>query len=300
MNESLPLVSVLIDNYNYAQFIREAIDSALSQTYKPIEVIVVDDGSQDDSREVIESYGDRIIPIFKQNGGQSSAFNAGFSVSQGEIICFLDADDYWLPDKVSQVVQHFQSQVGWAFHQLQRTDGQSSPSGSKVLELDFRSQILRGEAARIALPATSALSFRREILQQILPMPGRLKISADNFLRLAAIHLAPGVLLEKQLAIHRIHGTNAFESRKDMTYLHADVNIRTAYYLRQKFPETKAFTDQLFSHSLGQVFGSLGFGKVSQISEAHDYLKEFFPVNSWLSHSPRIFYNYAKTRIRSS
>ncbi|MCU0550661.1 MAG: glycosyltransferase [Leptolyngbya sp. Prado105] len=302
MNESSPLVSILINNYNYARFLQQAIDSALDQTYDQCEVIVVDDGSTDDSRGVIERYGDRIVPVFKQNGGQSSAFNAGFNASQGEIICFLDADDYWFPDKVSQVVQHFQSypNAGWLFHRLQRTDSAAMREQTGWVELDFRASILKGQPSRIALPATSALNFRREVLQQILPMPEPLRISADNFLRLAAIHLAPGLLLEAQLAVHRIHGKNAFESRKDTTYLHAEVNIQTSYYLRERFPEIKAFTDQLFSHSLGQVFGSLGFAKVSQISEANDYLRDFFPMNAWLSQSPRIFYNYAKSRISHS
>jgi glycosyltransferase involved in cell wall biosynthesis len=88
-----PLVSIIINNYNYGRFVREAIDSGLNQTYSHKEVIVVDDGSTDDSREIIASYGNGITSVLKENGGQASAFNAGFAVSQGDIICFLDADD---------------------------------------------------------------------------------------------------------------------------------------------------------------------------------------------------------------
>src|ERR1700719_288784 len=87
------LVSIIIPNYNYARYLRIAIDSALAQTYAPVEVIVVDDGSTDNSREVIESYGDRITPIIKTNGGHGSALNAGYAASRGEIVIFLDADD---------------------------------------------------------------------------------------------------------------------------------------------------------------------------------------------------------------
>ncbi|HEY9596457.1 MAG TPA: glycosyltransferase family A protein, partial [Cyanophyceae cyanobacterium] len=119
-----PLVSILINNYNYEPFLKKAIDSALNQTYSSIEVIVVDDGSTDNSREVISRYGDKIIPVFKENGGQASAFNAGFAASQGDIICFLDSDDLFLPEKVTDVVQACgdREEVGWCFHQLKLVD----------------------------------------------------------------------------------------------------------------------------------------------------------------------------------
>ncbi len=88
-----PKLSILINNYNYGRFLGEAIDSALAQTYRNIEIIVVDDGSTDNSCEIIAGYGDRIIPILKENGGQASAFNAGFAISTGEWIALLDSDD---------------------------------------------------------------------------------------------------------------------------------------------------------------------------------------------------------------
>lgn len=99
-----PLVSIIINNYNYERFLKKAIDSALNQSYSPIEVIVVDDGSTDKSREIISSYGSQIIPVLKSNGGQSSSLNAGFKVSRGEIICFLDSDDLFHDNKVEKIV----------------------------------------------------------------------------------------------------------------------------------------------------------------------------------------------------
>ena len=91
MKSSL-LASIIIDNYNYGRFIDETINSALNQDCENIEVIVVDDGSTDDSRDVIESFGDKIIPVYKPNGGQASALNAGFNKSKGDVIFFLDSD----------------------------------------------------------------------------------------------------------------------------------------------------------------------------------------------------------------
>src|ERR1051326_7249062 len=91
MNSDL-LASIVITNYNYARFLREAINSALNQTYRNTEVIIVDDGSIDESHEVIKDYGNRIRPVFKQNGGMGSTYNAGVSVVRGQVVLFLDSD----------------------------------------------------------------------------------------------------------------------------------------------------------------------------------------------------------------
>ncbi|MBN1874039.1 MAG: glycosyltransferase family 2 protein, partial [Anaerolineae bacterium] len=102
-----PLVSILINNYNYAEFLSAAIDSGLAQTYPNVEVVVVDDGSTDNSREVIAGYKNRIIAVLKENGGQASAFNAGVAASRGDIVCFLDSDDIFLPEKITEIVTAF-------------------------------------------------------------------------------------------------------------------------------------------------------------------------------------------------
>jgi glycosyltransferase involved in cell wall biosynthesis len=96
------LATVLITSYNYAAFLPEAIDSALGQTHPEVEVVVVDDGSTDDSRETIARYGDRIVPVLQENAGQASATNAGFAASRGDIVCLLDADDFFAPEKVAE------------------------------------------------------------------------------------------------------------------------------------------------------------------------------------------------------
>jgi glycosyltransferase involved in cell wall biosynthesis len=115
-------VSIIINNYNYGHFLGAAIDSALAQSYAHTEVVVVDDGSTDDSREVIAGYGDRIRSIMKTNGGQASAFNAGFAASEGDVICLLDSDDFFYPNKVEQVVKAITAypDVRWVFHPICR------------------------------------------------------------------------------------------------------------------------------------------------------------------------------------
>src|SRR5258708_31977138 len=106
------LVSIVINNFNYARYLAQAIDSALSQTATPVEVVVVDDGSTDNSREVIGGYGDRIVPVFKDNGGQASAVNVGFAHNHRQIVIFLDADDILLPMAAARVAGDFAARPG--------------------------------------------------------------------------------------------------------------------------------------------------------------------------------------------
>lgn len=98
------LVSVVIPTYNRSSSVRESIESALAQTHREIEVIVVDDGSTDDTAAVLASYGGRIRAVRQDNAGPSAARNRGFRESRGAILAFLDSDDTWLPDKIARQV----------------------------------------------------------------------------------------------------------------------------------------------------------------------------------------------------
>ena len=276
MLDDLPLVSILINNYNYGRFLKEAIASALGQTYSNIEVIVVDDGSTDSSRTIITDYGDRLIPILKENGGQASAFNAGFAASQGEIICFLDADDIFLPEKVETVVETFRSfpGTGWCFHPLTlinekaealtKSNYQGSSSEFEQLtnrnqtdlsfERDFRADIQQGRLKH-KFPfrtATSGMCFRRSLLQSILPVPESIKITSDRYLQTTALGSSKGFTLGKELALQRIHGNNAYTLREeDKLRLAAKISVLTAYWVKHKHPSLYRFTNQEFGMGIG-------------------------------------------------
>lgn len=297
-----PTVSIVINNYNYEDFLCEAIDSSLGQTYSRKEVIVVDDGSTDNSREIITSYGDQIISVSKENGGQASAFNAGFIASKGEIICFLDSDDYYISQKVSQIVELFleNPNVGWVFHELDDVDSNGRPlklgrnhSVSEFLLVDYREKMLKGHNLTW-FPATSGLCFKRDLLLKVLPMPEQILISADNFLRLASVYSSPGILSPEKLAVHRIHGANLYEFRADTDSIDAEGNIKTSYYLRQRFPETKIFTNRLYSHSVGRIAGKISWSRVFQISESRKYMKNYLSGGAWVTNGARMLYNYIK------
>ncbi len=97
---SNPLVSVVIPTYNSGSYVVEAIESVLAQTYKNFEILVVDDGSTDDTKEVLVKYEGKIRYLYKSNGGVSLARNYGIEHSAGDYVAFLDADDVWLPEKL--------------------------------------------------------------------------------------------------------------------------------------------------------------------------------------------------------
>src|SRR6266478_4519578 len=124
------LASVILTSYNYAPFLRESVDSALNQTYPNIEVIVVDDGSTDGSREIISGYGDRIRPLLKENGGQTSALNIAFQVSRGSVIFFLDADDTMFRTTVERAMALLGNGEAVKAHwPMIEVDAESKPTG---------------------------------------------------------------------------------------------------------------------------------------------------------------------------
>jgi glycosyltransferase involved in cell wall biosynthesis len=101
------LVSVIIPTFNRSRFVSEAVKSVLGQSYPDKEIIVVDDGSTDDTAERLAEFGDRIRHVRTENGGVPRARNIGISASRGDLIAFLDSDDLWLPNKLGRQVEYF-------------------------------------------------------------------------------------------------------------------------------------------------------------------------------------------------
>ncbi|MBD2205068.1 glycosyltransferase [Calothrix sp. FACHB-1219] len=305
-----PLVSIVISNYNYGRFIKEAIDSALKQTYPNIEVVVVDDGSTDNSREIIASYGDRIVPLLKENGGQCSCFNAGFEASCGEIICFLDADDIYLPEKVAEVVEIFKSseEIEWCFHNLRwvNENAELLPELSTqrpTVECDFR-DILKSGKLPPPLPASSALSFRRSLLAKFLPKPiSKAVKSTDFYVKYMAVALSKGSFLGKVLAFHRIHGSNAatlINNKQNLLAVRAIEFIINGSWIKEEFPIFRKFANKLVSIGISLQWQNDKKDFVTQYFVTQDYLNKYMNLTSLLEQfeiNLRAFYYYIKSIV---
>ena len=212
----MALVSVVVNNYNYGRFLAQAIDSALCQTYSPIEVVVVDDGSTDESREVIATYGDRVIPLLKTNGGQASAFNTAIAASHGEVLIFLDADDVLLPTAVELAMQQFRPGVVKVHWPLWRADDDLERTGQQIPaeELpagDMRAFTFSEGPATSLSPPTSGNAWARDFLDRVTPIPEpEHRIGADGYLYGLAPAFGSIERVTSPQGIYRIHNRNSY------------------------------------------------------------------------------------------
>lgn len=207
--------AVVITNHNYGRFLARAVDSALEQD--GCEVVVVDDGSSDDSLDVLAGYGDRITVVAKDNGGQASAFNAGFAATDSPIVVFLDGDDRLRPGAVSAIVDAMeppavrcQFRLDWIDEHDREILGAGFPEPGRPLPGGDLTDRLVTHPDDIAWQPTSGNAFRAEVLSHLLPMPeDPYRISADHYLSNLSALYGPVVAVESTLGSYRVHGANA-------------------------------------------------------------------------------------------
>jgi glycosyltransferase involved in cell wall biosynthesis len=212
-----PRVSVLMSNYNYGAYVAAAIDSLVAQTYTNLEIIVCDDGSTDDSARVIAAYearDPRVTFLRQANGGQASAWNAAYARSTGDIICPLDSDDAFAPEKIARVVDYFASHAacGFLVHAMMVVDRR----GREIQRVPFMTRFEDGWIAervirrggRWRYMPSSALALRREVAQHIFPISDTLRVCADAFVFTLAPLLTHVGHLAEPLTYYRVHGEN--------------------------------------------------------------------------------------------
>ena len=232
MSSRKPLVSVLIDTYNYGRYVEQAIESALGQEFPADEreILVVDDGSTDDTAERVRRFGRAITYFRKPNGGQASAFNFGLRYARGKYVAFLDADDYWLAGKLSRTVEEFEKnpEAGMVYHAY--CEWNASKGTFRDGQLPLVSGFLPAEPDELlkyVLYPTSFLSFRRSVIDLLLPIPEALTIQADAFLSALAVFVAPIIAIPDRLAVYRIHSSNLFAGGGKVDSRRRELRMRT-------------------------------------------------------------------------
>lgn len=233
------VASIVISSYDYAEYLPDCIESALGQTYSHTEVVVVDDGSTDDSRRIIREYGRRIVTVFQENRGQAASINAGFRASHGDVVLFLDSDDLLDPSAVARSVDLLRAGAVKAHWPLRIITGAGKPTGrlqpaSPLGAGDLRRWALTSCPANYRWPPTTGNAWSRSFLERVLPIPEEaFRTSPDYFLCALASLYGPIEAVAEPLGAWRLHGRNASfapacEEMIDRDHQRAEAGLRVA------------------------------------------------------------------------
>jgi glycosyltransferase involved in cell wall biosynthesis len=225
LSANSPSVDIVVTNHNYARFLPAAIESACSQTYPDVHVVVVDDGSSDESREVLRGYEDQVEVVLKEQRGQASALNAGLERCRGEVLLVLDADDVLRPQAAERVAAAFVAGPELAKVQFPMAivDAEGKPTGAVKPGGHLRAPVGDQRRAELASPFDlpwlpgGGTGFRTEAVRRILPIPAAdyPRSGADWYLVHLTALLGEAALLDEVCAEYRVHGGNAYELARD-------------------------------------------------------------------------------------
>lgn len=217
-----PRFSIIIPNYNYGRFLADSVASALNQDGPSREVIVVDDCSTDDSLATLEAFGDSITVIAKpRNEGHAAAFNTGFAASRGEIVLFLDSDDYYYPGLLAAIAEQARPDVAVYQWRLDLVTGDKTrldmfPPKESIFDTGNVRPLL-AETCRFMTNVTSGLAFSRSALEQVLPMDTtRFLRAGDGYLTAVAPLYGQVVEVPGIHGAYRQHGSNHSQYAQDI------------------------------------------------------------------------------------
>ena len=252
LKTATPLISVVIPVYNGTKYIQIAIDSVLEQTYSNYEIIVVDDGSTDDTRQKLQLYQDRVRYVYQENRGSAAARNVGISISKGELIAFLDADDFWAtPEKLAKQVAYFNNNpslgcinTGWKIVDGAGKHIKTVQPWYKAPKLDLETW-LKKKCVR-----TSAMVFRREWLERVGGFDEQLRQSqdVDLILRLSLAGCQT-VWLKEATVCYRQHKENT--TKNSLKQAKCVQVVLDKFFARDDLPESISIQEsQIRYHTL--------------------------------------------------
>lgn len=215
-----PSIAVIIDSYNMEQYLRAAVESVLAQDEPPDEFVVVDDGSTDGSRQILDDFGPRVRVLHQDNQGQAGAFNTGLASVTSDVVLLLDADDLLLPGAIRTIRQSWHCRAAKLHWPMVVVDSSGDSTGRVVPE----ARLPRGELAEqlltegpssvvLASPPTSGNAFALSALQPFLPIPvSEWPEWPDTYLLTVAPLGGEVLAVDVSLSCYRVHGTNASAS----------------------------------------------------------------------------------------
>jgi glycosyltransferase involved in cell wall biosynthesis len=213
-------VSVVIPAYNYARYLTEAVQSVLEQTFPSLEVIVVDDGSTDDTAEVVRRFADpRVRYVWQANAGLSAARNTGISHARYPFVAFLDADDRWLPTFLSEVMQRFEHldpSFGLIASLTGRIDGRGAPQPLSRHQFRHEGELTQRDFILRNRPLSSSLVARRTVFDECGLFDTALRSSEDRDMWIRATARRRFWLIETPLALIRRHDSNMSKNAERM------------------------------------------------------------------------------------
>ena len=244
-----PLVSVIIPTYNRAAYLQKALQSVNEQTYQTLEIIVIDDGSTDGTRKMLEGYGGQLRYFYQENRGISGARNSGIKKAHGEYIAFLDSDDFWLPDKTEQQLALFMQHPEYGLVASRcasiRLDGsyreKNRPGRSGwVLDDLFKANFIRTSAAMVKQECFNTIGLFDEDLKECEEY--------DLWLRIAARY--PMGFINKSLAVYVDNPDGV--STDSLTGRLFRLRVLEKKYLKEKIPA------QLYSRRIADTCHYIG------------------------------------------
>jgi glycosyltransferase involved in cell wall biosynthesis len=211
-------LSVIIANYNYRDFVGAAIKSALAVDWPDKEMIVVDDASTDDSRSVIEGFGDRVVAYFRPKSNQLGAHMFGFDQSTGDVIIFLDADDLLEPEVMREVAKMWRPGVAKVQYRMNLINAAGTQLGSALPQFPstddpekLRRTFLRTMA--YTTPPGTGNAYSRDCVRKAFAMAPSKMPASDTLLLTLAPFLGDILTIRKPLARYRLHGANSVALR---------------------------------------------------------------------------------------
>jgi glycosyltransferase involved in cell wall biosynthesis len=203
-------VSAIIPTYNYARYVAAAVESVLAQNFKDLEIVVVDDGSTDDTIDTLRPFAERIRYIPQAHRGLAAARNAGIRSSRGQYLAFLDSDDLWLPDKVSMQVGRLdvEAAVGLVYTEATLFNDKSPTEISHSFWSEHPSgKILPSLLRHNVVPSPTPM-VRRELFDQVGPFDERLNACEDWDMWIRIAQVSEFAYVDRVLAKYRVHSAN--------------------------------------------------------------------------------------------